>query len=57
MSPEVLQSIFNFWLDVNNEVLLETGMVGTIAFQPFPRSIAQKALQRGGVSHFPYISN
>ncbi|RHZ45312.1 uncharacterized protein CDV56_102238 [Aspergillus thermomutatus] len=48
MSPEVLQSIFDFWLDVNNEVLLETGMVGTIDFQPFPRSIAQKALELGG---------
>jgi hypothetical protein len=52
MSPEVLQSIFDYWLDVNNEVLLETGMVGSIAFQPFPRSIAQKALELGGVSRF-----
>jgi hypothetical protein len=57
MSPEVLQSIFDFWLDVNNEVLLETGMVGTIDFQPFPRSIAQKALELGGVSCFPYVLN
>ncbi|RHZ73692.1 hypothetical protein CDV55_107012 [Aspergillus turcosus] len=48
MSPEVLQSIFDFWLDVNNKVLLETGMVGIIAFQPFPRIIAQRALERGG---------
>ncbi|EAW14587.1 uncharacterized protein ACLA_076270 [Aspergillus clavatus NRRL 1] len=48
MSPTVLQSLFDFWLDVNNEVLLELGMVGTMDFQPLPRSIAQKALQRGG---------
>ncbi|KAF7118015.1 hypothetical protein CNMCM5793_007384 [Aspergillus hiratsukae] len=48
MSPDVLQSIFDFWLDVNNEVLLETGMDGALAFQHVPRSIAQKALQLGG---------
>ncbi|KAH2534182.1 hypothetical protein KXW97_008071 [Aspergillus fumigatus] len=51
MSLEVMQSIFDFRLDVNNKVLLETGVVGSIVFQPFPRSIAQKALELG-VSHF-----
>ena len=51
MSLEVLQPIFDFRLDVNNKVLLETGVVGSIVFQPFPRSIAQKALELG-VSHF-----
>ncbi|EAL94035.1 uncharacterized protein AFUA_2G17380 [Aspergillus fumigatus Af293] len=47
MSLEVMQSIFDFRLDVNNKVLLETGVVGSIVFQPFPRSIAQKALELG----------
>ncbi|KMK61302.1 hypothetical protein Y699_02143 [Aspergillus fumigatus Z5] len=53
MSLEVLQPIFDFRLDVNNKVLLETGVVGSIVFQPFPRSIAQKALELGDLLDLP----
>ena len=49
-----LQDIYDHFQDVSKSVLGVTGVLGSIAFQPMPRTFAQKAKDRGGVSNqFP----
>lgn len=49
-----LQDIYDHFQDVSESILGVTGVLGSIAFQPMPKSFAQKAKDRGGVrNQFP----
>jgi hypothetical protein len=50
VGSEVLNTIWETFYNVTSEVVLELGVIGTIAFQPMPRTITSKAKARGGVS-------
>lgn len=45
---EVLQGIYDTWVNVSNGAALVTGLIASIAFQPLPRRIAQIARSLGG---------
>lgn len=44
-----LQDYYDHWFDVTNSVLEVTGVLGSIAFQPVPKTFSEKAKARGGV--------
>lgn len=44
-----METIFETWYNVISEVLLDAGIIATIAFQPMPKTITSKAIARGGV--------
>ena len=46
-----MQEIYDHWSDVVTSVLSVVGVIGSIAFQPMPRTITTKAKAGGGVSH------
>lgn len=49
-----LQEYYDHWRKVSKSKLGVTGVLGSIAFQPMPKTYAQKAKDRGGVSRsFP----
>ncbi|KUL89382.1 hypothetical protein ZTR_04390 [Talaromyces verruculosus] len=45
---EVMTTLFETFYNTTSEVLLDTGVIGTIAFQPLPRTITSKAIALGG---------
>ncbi|KFY23287.1 hypothetical protein V493_05951 [Pseudogymnoascus sp. VKM F-4281 (FW-2241)] len=45
---EVMQSVYDHWASVTKSVILEPGLISSIAFQPMPRSITSKAKALGG---------
>jgi hypothetical protein len=45
----VLQEYYDHWFNVTESVLEVTGVLGSIAFQPVPKTFSQKAKDRGGV--------
>lgn len=45
----VLQEYYDHWFNVTETVLDVTGVLGSIAFQPVPKTFSQKAKERGGV--------
>ncbi|KAI1277128.1 hypothetical protein F5Y07DRAFT_113986 [Xylaria sp. FL0933] len=45
-SDEVMQGIHKHWRDVSGTTLLEPGIIASIAYQPFPKSIARQAKAR-----------
>ena len=47
VSAGVFDSLHTHWRDVSSGTLLTPGVVASIAYQPFPKSIAQAALDRG----------
>lgn len=49
-----MQSYYDHWFNVTNTVLTVPNVIGSIAFQPMPRSIISKAKSLGGVSHLMY---
>jgi hypothetical protein len=51
----VLQEYYEHWYNVTESVLDVTGVLGSIAFQPVPKTFSQKAVERGGVrpAHLP----
>ncbi|KAF7125294.1 hypothetical protein CNMCM5793_001472 [Aspergillus hiratsukae] len=44
----VMQTYYDHWFNVTNTVLEVRNMLGSIAFQPMPRTITSKAKARGG---------
>ncbi|KFY14414.1 hypothetical protein V492_02636 [Pseudogymnoascus sp. VKM F-4246] len=44
----VMGSIYDHWADVTKSIILEPGLISSIAFQPMPRSITSKAKALGG---------
>ncbi|KFY77699.1 hypothetical protein V499_02981 [Pseudogymnoascus sp. VKM F-103] len=44
----VMRSIYDHWTDVTKSIILEPGLLSSIAFQPMPRSITSKAKGLGG---------
>lgn len=50
---EVMASIYDHWASVTKSIILEPGLISSIAFQPMPRSITSKAKALGGVSTIP----
>ncbi|OBT57088.1 hypothetical protein VE04_02174 [Pseudogymnoascus sp. 24MN13] len=44
----VMRSIYDHWTDVTKSIILEPGLLSSIAFQPMPRSITSKAKALGG---------
>lgn len=46
-SVEVMEGLHSHWRSVTNNVLLVPGIVASIAWQPFPKRIAQEAQARG----------
>ncbi|KAB8222365.1 hypothetical protein BDV33DRAFT_229632 [Aspergillus novoparasiticus] len=54
VGAEVMQTYYDHWFNITNTVLGVPNMIGSIAFQPMPRTIAQKAQARGGdLINFP----
>lgn len=49
---DILQTYYDHWFNVTNSVIEVTGVLGSMAFQPMPRAITQKAKDMGGVSTF-----
>lgn len=49
VGAEVMQRYYDHWFNVTNTVLEVPNMLGSIAFQPMPRTITSKAKARGGV--------
>lgn len=47
-SELVMESIHAFWRNITSQRLLVPGIVASIAYQPFPKRIARKALDAGG---------
>ncbi|OBT60736.1 hypothetical protein VE03_09818 [Pseudogymnoascus sp. 23342-1-I1] len=45
---EVMGSIYDHWTSVTKSIILEPGLISSIAFQPMPRSITSKAKALGG---------
>lgn len=45
----MLQEYYDHWFNVTESVLEVNGVLGSIAFQPVPRTFSQKAKDRGGV--------
>ncbi|OGE50000.1 hypothetical protein PENARI_c019G01780 [Penicillium arizonense] len=48
VGADVLQEYYDHWFNVTESVLEVTGVLGSIAFQPVPRTFSQKAKDRGG---------
>ncbi|KAJ5782051.1 FAD linked oxidase N-terminal [Penicillium paradoxum] len=54
VGTDPLQEIYDHWRDTSNSVLGVAGVLGSIAFQPMPKTYAQKAVDRGGdLLNFP----
>lgn len=51
----VLQQYYDHWHNVTGSVLEVPGVLGSIAFQPVPKTFSQKAKDRGGVSNPPLL--
>ena len=52
---DILQTYYDHWFNITNSVLDVTGVLGSMALQPMPRAITQKAKDMGGVSYLsPY---
>ncbi|KAJ5605242.1 hypothetical protein N7510_010396 [Penicillium lagena] len=47
-NSSVLQEYYDHWFQVTESVLDVTGVLGSIAFQPVPKSFSQKAKANGG---------
>ncbi|KAI5925122.1 FAD binding domain-containing protein [Camillea tinctor] len=47
-APEVMQSIYDHWVNVSDTVKFVPGLVASIAFQPLPKQIARLAKEKGG---------
>lgn len=48
VGSSVLQEYYDHWYNVTEDVLSVTGVLGSIAFQPVPKTFSQKAKDRGG---------
>ncbi|KAJ5109633.1 hypothetical protein N7532_002278 [Penicillium argentinense] len=48
VGSSVLQEYYDHWYNVTKDVLSVTGVLGSIAFQPVPKTFSQKAKDRGG---------
>ncbi|GAQ05523.1 hypothetical protein ALT_2844 [Aspergillus lentulus] len=48
VGADVMQRYYDHWFNVTNTVLEVPNMLGSIAFQPMPRTITSKAKARGG---------
>jgi hypothetical protein len=46
--PEVMETIFNHWVNVSNTAALVPGLIASLAFQPLPKRLAQVARAKGG---------
>ncbi|KAI1394288.1 FAD binding domain-containing protein [Hypoxylon trugodes] len=46
--PEVMQNIFDHWVNVSNTAQEVSGLIASIAFQPMPKRIASLAKSKGG---------
>ncbi|KAI0179553.1 hypothetical protein GGR52DRAFT_536603 [Hypoxylon sp. FL1284] len=46
--PEIMQAIYDHWVNVSDTVKLVPGVIASIAFQPMPKRIAQLAASKGG---------
>lgn len=49
----VLQEYYDHWFNTTETVLDVTGVLGSIAFQPVPKTFSKKAKARGGVRSPP----
>ncbi|CAI7607613.1 unnamed protein product [Penicillium manginii] len=48
VGSSVLQEYYDHWYNVTEDVLGVAGVLGSIAFQPVPKTFSQKAKDRGG---------
>ncbi|KAE8353856.1 FAD dependent oxidoreductase [Aspergillus coremiiformis] len=54
VGAEVMQTFYDHWFNATKTVLDVPGMIGSLAFQPMPRTISSKAKARGGdLYNFP----
>jgi hypothetical protein len=48
VGEEVMGAIYDHWRNTTESVIAVPGVIGSIAFQPIPKMLARKALERGG---------
>lgn len=48
VGEEVMGAVYDNWRNTTESVLGVSGLIGSIAFQPIPKLLARKALERGG---------
>jgi hypothetical protein len=48
VGEEVMEAVYDNWRNTTESVLAVPGLIGSIAFQPIPKLLARKALERGG---------
>ncbi|KAI4863000.1 FAD binding domain-containing protein [Hypoxylon rubiginosum] len=46
--PEIMQSIYDLWVNVSDTAKFVPGLIASIAFQPMPKEIARLARSKGG---------
>lgn len=46
--PEIMQSIYDHWVNVSDTVKFVPGVIASIAFQPLPKGVATIAKSKGG---------
>ncbi|KAI1140162.1 FAD binding domain-containing protein [Hypoxylon sp. FL0543] len=46
--PEIMQAIFDHWVNVSDTAKFVPGLIASIAFQPMPKEIAEIAQTKGG---------
>lgn len=49
----MFQTYYDHWLNVTSDVIDVPGIIGSLAFQPLPPAITQKAKDLGGVRTHP----
>jgi hypothetical protein len=48
VGAEVLGAVYDNWRNTTESVIAVPGIIGSIAFQPIPKTLARKARERGG---------
>lgn len=46
--PEIMQAVYDHWVNVSDTAKFVPGLIASIAFQPMPKRIAQIAKSKGG---------
>jgi hypothetical protein len=48
VGAEVLQGLYDHWRNVTTSVIAIPGFIGSVAFQPIPKTLARKSIKMGG---------
>ena len=54
-TADIMQKFYDHWFDVTQSVISVTGVIGSLAWQPMPKTITSKAKAKGGVRHYQLL--